>query len=154
MPERRFGGSLTLGRATDRFDRRFAGCLADAGVDMYTILTDARQREGHGATRVFDERALGRPAAGYAVVPDSARHGRGAAPRCRPGGVRARILAIPVPPAPGGGRDAAAHPTLADRPARPPVSRNTAGRAPVALLGAIDISEARPESMVRTAPCL
>jgi hypothetical protein len=65
------GGSVTLGRATDRFDRWFAGYLADAGVDIYTILTDARQDEGHAATRVFDELTLGRPAADYAVVLDS-----------------------------------------------------------------------------------
>lgn len=65
------GGSVTLGRTTDRFDRWFAGYLADEGVEMYTILTDARQDAGHGATRVFDHLALTRREDDYAVVLDS-----------------------------------------------------------------------------------
>ena len=66
------GGRVTLGRATDRFDRWFAGHLADAGMDVYTILTDAPQESGHGATRVFDQLARAGPAGDHAVVLDSA----------------------------------------------------------------------------------
>jgi hypothetical protein len=68
------GGSVTVGRATDRFDRWFAGYLADAGVDVYSILTDAPQADGHGATRVFDRlRESARPVGerSFAVVLDS-----------------------------------------------------------------------------------
>ena len=54
------GGSVTVGAVTERFDRWFAGYLADGGVDIYSILTDARQERGHGATRVFDRLAAGR----------------------------------------------------------------------------------------------
>ena len=65
------GGSVTLGRASDRFDRWFAGYLADEGVDLYTILTDARQDGGHGATRVFDRLAADARTDDFAVALDS-----------------------------------------------------------------------------------
>ena len=65
------GGRVTLGRATDRFDRWLAGYLADAGVDIYTVLTDARHENGHGATRVFDQLAAMGPAANFAIELDS-----------------------------------------------------------------------------------
>jgi hypothetical protein len=48
------GGEVRLGQAHDRFDRWFAGYLADDGFEVYTILCDALQDGGHGATRVFD----------------------------------------------------------------------------------------------------
>ena len=54
------GGEVALGRAHDRFDRWFAGYLADDGHEVFSILTDARQDGGHGATRVFDALAAGR----------------------------------------------------------------------------------------------
>jgi hypothetical protein len=65
------GGSVTVGRATERFDRWFAGHLADAGIDVYTILTDARQTEGHGATRVFDRLSAAALGGNFGVVLDS-----------------------------------------------------------------------------------
>jgi hypothetical protein len=58
---KQIGGEVTLGRARDAFDHWFAGYLAEDGIEVYSILTDARQDNGHGATRVFDE--LARPAA-------------------------------------------------------------------------------------------
>jgi hypothetical protein len=51
------GGQVAIGRVHDRFDRWFAGYLADDGVKVYTILTDARQDDTHPATRVFDRLA-------------------------------------------------------------------------------------------------
>jgi len=48
------GGEVTLGRAHDRFDRWFAGYLADDGSEIYTVLSDALQDGGHGATRMYD----------------------------------------------------------------------------------------------------
>jgi hypothetical protein len=51
------GGEVTIGRASHRFDRWFAGYLADDGADVYTIFTDARQADDHAATRVFDDLA-------------------------------------------------------------------------------------------------
>jgi hypothetical protein len=51
------GGEVTIGRASHRFDRWFAGYLTDDGADVYTIFTDARQAEDHAATRVFDDLA-------------------------------------------------------------------------------------------------
>lgn len=56
---RNVGGEVTLGAVHERFDRWFAGYLADDGVEVYSILTDARQEEGNGATRVFDQLAPG-----------------------------------------------------------------------------------------------
>ena len=54
------GGQVTLGHTHDRFDRWFAGYLADEGYEIYTILADALQDDGHGATRVYDLLAAGR----------------------------------------------------------------------------------------------
>lgn len=54
------GGEVTLGRAHDRFDRWFAGYLTDDGYEVYSILTDALQDGGHGATRMYDLLAAGR----------------------------------------------------------------------------------------------
>jgi hypothetical protein len=65
------GGRVTLGGATDRFDRWLAGYLADADIDIYTVLTDARHENGHGATRVFDHLAAARPGANFAIELDS-----------------------------------------------------------------------------------
>jgi hypothetical protein len=48
------GGEVTLGRAHDRFDRWFAGYLVDDGYEIYTVLSDALQDGGHGATRMYD----------------------------------------------------------------------------------------------------
>jgi hypothetical protein len=65
------GGEVKLGRAHDRFDRWFAGYLADDGYEVYTILSDALQDGGHGATRVYDALAAGAGGAGFAVDLDS-----------------------------------------------------------------------------------
>ena len=48
------GGEVTVGRSTARFDHWFGGWLRDEQVPLYTIIADARQEGGHGATRVFD----------------------------------------------------------------------------------------------------
>jgi hypothetical protein len=37
------GGQVAIGRVHDRFHRWFSGYLADDGIKVYTILTDARQ---------------------------------------------------------------------------------------------------------------
>lgn len=68
---RNVGGEVKLGRAHDRFDRWFAGYLADDGYPIYTILTDALLDSGHGATRVFDAMAAGPGPAELAIVLDS-----------------------------------------------------------------------------------
>jgi hypothetical protein len=54
------GGEVALGRAHDRFDRWFAGYLTDDGYEIYSILTDALQDDGQGATRMYDHLAAGR----------------------------------------------------------------------------------------------
>ena len=54
------GGEVALGRAHDRFDRWFAGYLADDGYAIFSILTDALQEGGYGATRMYDHLAAGR----------------------------------------------------------------------------------------------
>jgi hypothetical protein len=62
------GGEVTVGKSTARFERWFGGYLRDEQLPLYTILVDARQENGHGATRVFDllsSRAVGR---NFAVV--------------------------------------------------------------------------------------
>jgi hypothetical protein len=64
------GGRVAIGRVQDRFERWFAGYLLDEGAEVYTILTDARQAVGHGATRVFDHLA-GTSAGNFAVALDS-----------------------------------------------------------------------------------
>jgi hypothetical protein len=53
------GGEVALGRAHDRFDRWFAGYLADDGYEVFSILTDALQDAGHSATRMYDHLAAG-----------------------------------------------------------------------------------------------
>jgi hypothetical protein len=54
------GGQVALGRVHDRFDRWFAGYLTDEGYQIFSILTDALQTGGHGATRMYDHLAAGR----------------------------------------------------------------------------------------------
>jgi hypothetical protein len=51
------GGQVAIGRVHDRFDHWFAGYLHHEGQEIYTILTDARQADGHPATRMFDRLA-------------------------------------------------------------------------------------------------
>ena len=65
------GGEVRLGRAHDRFDRWFAGYLADDGYQIYTILSDAMMDSGHGATRLFDAIAAGPGPAGLAIALDT-----------------------------------------------------------------------------------
>lgn len=65
------GGEVRVGRAHDRLDRWFAGYLADAGHEVYTIITDARQTSGRGATRVFDQLSAG-ASGNFAVALDTA----------------------------------------------------------------------------------
>jgi hypothetical protein len=65
------GGEVKLGRAHDRFDRWFAGYLADEGYQIYTIVSDALMEGGHGATRVFDAMAAGPGPPELAVALDS-----------------------------------------------------------------------------------
>ena len=48
------GGQVAIGRVHDRFDHWFAGYLKDDSVNVYTILTDARQEGMHGATRMLE----------------------------------------------------------------------------------------------------
>jgi hypothetical protein len=55
------GGEVGVGRVHDRFDRWFAGYLADDGVRLYTILTDARQEGIRPATRMFEHLAATQP---------------------------------------------------------------------------------------------
>jgi hypothetical protein len=64
------GGQIAVGRVQDRFERWFAGYLLDAGSEVYSILSDARQITGHGATRVFDHLAGASPG-NFAVALDS-----------------------------------------------------------------------------------
>ncbi len=66
------GGEVTLGAVHDRFDRWFAGYLADDGLPVYSILTDARMEEGSGATRVFDQMAASFAGLNVAVPLDTA----------------------------------------------------------------------------------
>ena len=65
------GGEVKLGRAHDRFDRWFAGYLADDGYSIYSILSDAVMEGGHGATRLFDALAAGPGGPNVALVLDS-----------------------------------------------------------------------------------
>jgi hypothetical protein len=64
------GGEVMVGRAHDRFDNWFAGYLVQAGLDVYTVLADARQANGRGATRVFDALAEAQPAGNFVVPLD------------------------------------------------------------------------------------
>jgi hypothetical protein len=57
------GGEVALGRVHDRFDRWFAGYLAQDGTQVYTILCDARQEGGRPATRMYDYLMQGRSGA-------------------------------------------------------------------------------------------
>jgi hypothetical protein len=66
------GGEVRLGKAHDRFDRWFAGYLADDSIPVYTILSDALQDGGHGATRVYDLLAAGARGDNFATVLDTA----------------------------------------------------------------------------------
>jgi hypothetical protein len=66
------GGEVRVGKAHDRFDHWFAGYLTDAQVDVYTVLTDARQESGRGATRVFELLSAEYPGRNVAVPLDSA----------------------------------------------------------------------------------
>lgn len=51
------GGEVQVGRSHARFDNWLCGYLKEGGIRVYTILTDARQEDGLGATRIFDELA-------------------------------------------------------------------------------------------------
>jgi hypothetical protein len=62
------GGEVTVGRSTARFERWFGGWLRDDQVPLYTILVDARQDDGHGATRVFDQLAAHAVGRNFATV--------------------------------------------------------------------------------------
>lgn len=62
------GGEVTVGRTTAKFERWFSGYLRAEGVRMYTILSDARQESGHGATRVFDALTAGAAGRNFAVA--------------------------------------------------------------------------------------
>jgi hypothetical protein len=62
------GGEVTVGRSTARFDRWFLGWLRDDQLPVYAILVDARQADGHGATRVFDLLAAQAVNRNFAVV--------------------------------------------------------------------------------------
>jgi hypothetical protein len=64
------GGEVMIGRARDRFDNWFAGYLVQEGLDVYTVLTDARQANGRGATRVFDLMAEAHPKGNFVVALD------------------------------------------------------------------------------------
>jgi hypothetical protein len=64
------GGEVAIGRVHDRFDRWFAGYLADDSTDVYTIVSDARQEGGHPATRIF-ERLAENSGQNFAMVLDS-----------------------------------------------------------------------------------
>lgn len=64
------GGQVGIGRVHDRFERWFAGYLLDDGAEVYTILTDARQEDGHAATRMFDHLAE-RSRGNFAIALDS-----------------------------------------------------------------------------------
>jgi hypothetical protein len=64
------GGEVALGRVHDRFDRWFAGYLTDDGYEIYSILTDALQDDGQGATRMYDYLAAGR-SGNFAVTLDT-----------------------------------------------------------------------------------
>jgi hypothetical protein len=68
---RNVGGEVKLGRAHDRFDRWFAGYLADDGYQIYSVLSDALMDGGHGATRVYDTFATGVGADAAAIALDS-----------------------------------------------------------------------------------
>jgi hypothetical protein len=65
------GGEVEVGRTRARFDSWFCGYLREGGIPVYTILTDARQEAGHGATRVYDELAT-RGGENFAVALDVA----------------------------------------------------------------------------------
>ncbi|HYF40446.1 MAG TPA: hypothetical protein VD930_12205 [Gemmatimonadales bacterium] len=67
---KKVGGRVAFGQAQGRFDRWFAGYLLDSGAEVYSILTDARQPHGHGATRVFDQLAKN-SSGNFAVALDS-----------------------------------------------------------------------------------
>lgn len=64
------GGQVAIGRVHDRFDRWFAGYLSDEGLRIFSILTDARQLQTHGATRMLDYLA-GDSGGNFAVALDS-----------------------------------------------------------------------------------
>jgi hypothetical protein len=64
------GGQVSIGRVHDRFDRWFAGYLGDEGLEVFSILTDARQLSAHGATRMLDYLA-GDADGNFAVTLDS-----------------------------------------------------------------------------------
>ena len=62
------GGEVTVGKSTARFDHWFGGYLRDDQLPLYTILVDARQEDGHGATRVFDLLSARSAGRNFAVV--------------------------------------------------------------------------------------
>lgn len=66
------GAEVALGRVHDRFDHWFAGYLAADGYRIYSILTDALQGDGRGATRMLDYLAPGSGGDDFAIALDSA----------------------------------------------------------------------------------
>jgi hypothetical protein len=64
------GGQVAIGRVHDRFEHWFAGYLNEEGLKVFSILTDARQLNTHGATRMLEY--LARDSSGnFAVALDS-----------------------------------------------------------------------------------
>jgi hypothetical protein len=68
---RTIGGDVKVGDAHDGFDNWFAGHLVASGLQVYSILTDARQDDGRAATRVFDLLAPRYPGLNVAIPLDS-----------------------------------------------------------------------------------
>lgn len=64
------GGQVAIGRVHDRFDRWFAGYLRDEGMEIYTVLTDARHAGSNRATRMLDQLSPD-SVANFAVALDS-----------------------------------------------------------------------------------
>jgi hypothetical protein len=64
------GGQVAIGRVHDRFDRWFAGYLRDTGMEIYTVLTDARHAGSNRATRMLDHLSAD-SVANFAVALDS-----------------------------------------------------------------------------------
>jgi hypothetical protein len=69
------GATVTVGGAHDEIERWFAGHVLESGVDIYTILADARQDAGPSATRVFELLRTQYPDSNFAVPVDAATDG-------------------------------------------------------------------------------
>ena len=68
---RQVGAEITVGGASSRIEHWFAGQLAESGVSMYSILSDAEQDGGAGATRVFAQLRGQYPEDNFAQVLDA-----------------------------------------------------------------------------------